>query len=401
MNTKSILACASLLAIATVVNAQTKDISLIIKSAQSRSGAVKAAQATVDARKASLQGAKSGPSAFLELGPGVGFTNGNSILSQEFDLFGRRKSASLLASAQLKIAELGVAETKNEVAITVLSAVAQYLSASEELVGARASLEAANSLLAAVQKQHEVGEAPKVHVTRAELDVLRASQLVTSAEGKLAQAQASLSSVVGELPSTDSVSWPSAPSLATGARSFALLMAEQSVLVAEAQTEVASSDFAPTFSAAIASDAWSLDRDVFQRDSFGLQFLYRMPLGRNGQKRSAILASKSELDAAKSNVTEAKRLAELKFAESKAAFNTAQKLAASYDGDLLPKGELMLKAMREGYAAGLVTLVEVLESQQTLVKLRQERTQAVLNFRLAELELWRAQLTLPGTEVPR
>ena len=57
--------------------------------------------------------------------------------------------------------------------------------------------------------------------------------------------------------------------------------------------------------------------------------------------------------------------------------------------------------MREGYKAGLVTLVEVIEAQQTLADLRRERAEALLGVREAELALLTATLALPGVGVPR
>jgi outer membrane protein TolC len=45
--------------------------------------------------------------------------------------------------------------------------------------------------------------------------------------------------------------------------------------------------------------------------------------------------------------------------------------------------------------------VEVLEAQQTMMRLRQDRVQAMLDVRLAEIQLWKAQLALPGVEVNR
>jgi outer membrane protein TolC len=67
----------------------------------------------------------------------------------------------------------------------------------------------------------------------------------------------------------------------------------------------------------------------------------------------------------------------------------------AYATDIIPKGERMLTSMREGYTGGLVTLVEVLEAQQALVRLRQEKTQAELEVKLAEVAVMEASMTLP------
>ena len=126
-----------------------------------------------------------------------------------------------------------------------------------------------------------------------------------------------------------------------------------------------------------------------------------MPLFDSGRRREALKSSDMQVTSARSRIEEARRKAELRLKEATAAHETARNVALNYEGDVLPKGESMLTAMREGYTAGLVTLVEVLEAQQTVMKLRQEQVQATLNLRLAEIDLWNSQLILPGVEVPR
>lgn len=400
---KNRLFVSSLVWVAIIVtgHAQPSEISALIRQAQERSSLVKAAQSVVDARKASLTGARSNPSPILELSPGLGFTNGNSVLSQELDLFGRRRAASTLAQANLRIAEIEVARARTQVSRELLTGVADLLSASDEIASVRVTLESAGALQAAVAKQHEVGEAPKVHVTRAELDVLRATQMLTASEGRLRAALAAVQSLVGQELTINSLVWPANEQTGGAARSFELLEATQQVSLFEAQLDVIRSEYAPLFSAGVSTDAWSLDRNAFKGDNFGLQFSLRIPLFDSGQRRGALSATRSEAIAARARVGEAQRIAELELAKARTAFKTAKTVAASYVGDVLPKAESMLIAMRQGYASGLVTLVEVLEAQQTLAKLRQENIQAVLNLRLAEVGLWTAQLKLPGTEVPQ
>jgi len=403
LNNKTLLTTLASVALIATSYAQSSELHSLITQAQERSGLVKSARSIVEARMASVTGAQSNASPVLELSPGVGYTNGNAVLSQEIDFFGRRRSSARLARAELKLAEIDVARAEAAVSQEFLTSFAKLLGAQEELESAHTSLESAASLLAAVAKQFEIGEAPRVHVTRAELDVHRASQQVTLAAGRVQVAQASIHSLVGEEIEVQSLSWPKFDSTDQhlSAQSFELLETIEHVGLVEAQMDVIRSQFAPSLSAGVATDVWSLDRNGFLQENFGIQISFRMPLFDSGQKRGALVASRNEFNAAETRVVEAQRIANLRLAEATTLLNMAQAVVASYDGDVLPKGESMLIAMREGYASGLITLVEVLEAQQTLVKLRQERTQAVLNVRLAEVELWRALMTLPGSEVPR
>lgn len=384
---------------ATIASGQSTDIALIIRQAQDRSSHVKAAEDIVEARRASLMGSRSTVSPMIELAPGAGFTNSNAILSQEFDLFGRRSAAIMLANANLKAAELQLQEAKADVSLEVLTTLAKFIAAQEEFEGALAALESAKALLSAVSKQNEIGEAPQIHRTRAELDVLRATQNFTRAESSRRASQSAFNSALGAELNLREIHWPILNLGSAPANSFDLLSAQQELAAAEAQTRVTNADFAPTFSVGVASDIWSLDRNQFRSDNFGFQLSFKMPLFASGQRSSAWKASNLEVTAAQSRIDEAKRKANLRLVSATEAYTTAKSVAVSYEGDVLPKAEAMLIAMREGYMTGLITLLEVLEAQQTVMTLRQEQVQATLNLRLAEVEMWNAQLILPGVEV--
>lgn len=398
---KNTLTALAVLALANITNAQSSDITTLIRQAQDRSSLVKAAQAIVEARKANIAGVRSPSSPTLELSPGVGFTNSNTALSQEIDLSGRRGAATRLATLSLEAAELEVIDARAHVSRELLTSLARLLAAREEVESSIATVEAAKALLVAVSKQHEIGEAPQVHVTRAELDVLRAGQHLAQAEGRRRSAQASLDSLSGNPLELEGVIWPAVKSELGRGRSIELLRAGVELAYTEAQSRVARADFAPILSAGIASDIWSLNRNRFNGDNIGLQLSFRIPLFDAGKRKGTVRAADLEIKAAQARLDEARRVATLRLTEAIAVYEPAKSVALSFEGDVLPKGESMLTAMRGGYSTGLVTLVEVLEAQQTVSKLRQERIQATLGLRLAEVELWRAQLVLPGVEVPR
>lgn len=401
MNHKPLIIAFALLALSSLTRAQSTDITLLVKQAQERSSLVKAAEAIIEARRANLSGSRSPLSPALEIAPGAGFTNSNTVLSQEFDLFGRRSAATQLAAVSLRASELDLQRAKADVSLEVLIGIARLLAAQGELEVANAAVESANALLTAVAKQHEIGEAPKVHVTRAELEVLRATQLRVQARGRLAASKAAVDSVLGIELETPTLAWPSAQQETASALSFDLLKAQIELDITVAQARVVRADFMPRFSVGVASDIWSLDRNAFRGDNFGFQLSFRTPIFDLGQRKGATRAADQETLAAQIRIEEAKRKANVKLVEALAGYEAAKAIAVNYEGDVLPKGESMLASMREGYAAGLVTLVEVLEAQQTVTKLKQEQVLATMNLRLAEIELWSAQLTLPGVEASR
>jgi cobalt-zinc-cadmium efflux system outer membrane protein len=390
-----------LTALGVVSSAQSEDISEYIRKAQSRSSLVKSAVASFESRQANQRSVGSAFSPVLELSPGFGFTNGNNVLGQELDIFGRRRAASTLAAAQTYLAQIDIASAKATVSKQFLTSLAQAIAADKEVENALAARSAAQALRSAVAKQQEIGEAPRLHVTRSEMEVLRAEQVVALAKSRQAAAQAGVSSLLGEQLNFAEIAWPTVVPSGTEARSFELLVAEAQFSESEAQSQVVRSDYAPSVSAGIASDAWSLDRRAFNRNNFGVQLTFRVPLFNAGQRRDAIQSTNLAAAAARAKVEEARRAASLRLTQAQISHATLLQVSKAYDGDVIPNGEAMLAAMTDGYSAGIVTMLEVLEAQQTMFKLRQERVQALLELRLADIQLWDAQLALPAAEVNR
>lgn len=392
MNHKTLIICLALISSATASLAGPNDVPTLIRIAQERNAKVRSATAIVEARRAAFLGAKAPVPAHLELSPGLGFTNGTIFLGQEFGLYGRRKSATALAKSDIVRAEFELAQVKSDVSYEVVKTVAALLVAADEKRSALSAQESAKALEAAVTKRHELGEAPRVHVSRAELEVLRANQSVHRANGHLESAAAGVQSLVGYKVDAEDVIWPQGnrPTLA-GLSSFDLVMAAEDANRARIRIQAVRSESLPTLSAGLTTDVWSLDRGA--RGRFGVQVAFRLPVFGNGKARSAEKESQLESEASRNLVNEAVRQAKLREQQAETGWTAAALVAYSFEGEVLPKGESMLTAMRDGYTAGLVSLVEVLEAQQTLIKLRQERDQALYALRLAEIELWRATPT--------
>lgn len=280
------------------------------------------------------------------------------------------------------------------------------LEAATELAkAARESADLARELLAIVEKRAEIGEVPRLQVTRAELEVLRAAQAARRHAAEQSSREAALRSLVGP----EAVA--AIPPLDLGdrvvrakglpARSPETLTRAVAVQVAMAQARAVAASGRPSLTAGMASDVWSLDRRAMTSSNLGFQVFLSAPLVDRGENRNAVAAARAEAKAAESELAEAQRVADLAKEVALARLQAAEATLGAYRTDALPKAEALLSAMREGYKAGLVTLVEVIEAQQTLADLRRERAEALLASREAELALLAATLALPGVGVPR
>lgn len=396
---------AVLLGSATAYGQAADPLENFIAQALERSPKVRAARSVVEAMRLGHAAVRSGPNPRVELAPGLGFTNGNLAISQELDVFGSRAARSRVAEAEARLAEARWLAVGLDQAGRVLADLVALETATELANAARESADLARELLAIVEKRAEIGEVPRIQVTRAELEVLRAEQAARRHAAERERSEAALRSLVGpeavaSIPSLD-LGNRVARSKAMPARSPETLTGAVAVEVAMAQARAVAASGRPSLTAGMASDVWSLDRRAMTSSNLGFQVFLSAPLIDRGENRNAVAAARAEAKAAESELAEAQRTADLAKQAALTRLQAAESIASAYRTDALPKAEALLRAMREGYKAGLVTLVEVIEAQQTLADLRRERADAFLALREAELALLAATLALPGVEVPR
>lgn len=389
-----------------IAHAQAPDpLENFIVRALERSPKVRAAREVVEAMRLGHASVRSGANPRVELAPGLGFTNGNLTLSQEFDLFGSRAARSRVAEAEARLAETRWLVARLDQADRVLADLVALEAATELAKAARESADLARELLAIVEKRAEIGEVPRLQVTRAELEVLRAAQAARRHAAEQSSREAALRSLVGpeavaSIPPLD-LGDRAARAKGMPARSPETLTLAVAVEVATAQARAVAASGRPSLTAGVASDVWSLDRRAMTSSNLGFQVFLSAPLFDRGENRNAVAAARAEAKAAESELAEAQRTADLAKEVALARLQAAEATLGAYRTDALPKAEALLSAMREGYKAGLVTLVEVIEAQQTLADLRRERAEALLGVREAELALLTATLALPGVGVPR
>jgi outer membrane protein TolC len=335
----------------------------------------------------------------LEVGPGVGFTNSTSLLSQEIDIFGRVRRQAVAAQTEVEIQREKLRRTEAEASAKALISFSAYLAANEAVLNLNAALAASQELLAATQAQGKIGEAPELHITRAELSALRAAQMVKSAEADLLKAGAALNSLLSR--PLDKPIRVGAWSLSTGESSSVpatVKIAQAKLAKAEADRNLARVSFRPRLVAGIAADVWSLDRNQINSNQLGFQVGLKMPLFNRGRKNSTIAAADAEISRARSELAAAERAAELDIQFAKTSLESANSVRMAFAGDIIPRGEKMLASMTSGYRKKLVTLLELLEAQQTMNQLRADKAQADNDMRLAQVALLLAQTAFPGQE---
>jgi len=376
-----------------------------VARAVAKSPRVQAAAAEFEERRLAVLSRRSLANPQLELAPGVGATNGNFILSQELDVFGSRRAEASVVMAEADRAEANLRRVRTQAAAQILSALIEIHAAEHAVASATTLAEASTQLAELVRKRVEIGEAPAVHFTRAELEARRAAQAVQKAKLLRDTHRAELASMTRQQPTDQlpDLTWSELVIKAKSApaSSPTVAIAESDIRIASAEVRAVSAAGRPRLFAGIASDIWSLDRNAVRGSNFGIQLTLSAPLGDLGETRYAVESAKSQVRAAEAVLAEQQRLTALAHAQAVATLITAESVFAAYETEMVVKAEGMVQAMRQGYANGLVTLVEVLEAQRAAIEIQQERTSALAELRRAELQLLIATQTLPGWEVVR
>lgn len=369
---------------------------------------VAARQLQVEEAWAAARSAGSPRNPELEIAPGVGFTNSNFVLGQSFDLSGGRAARARRARAEAEVAKARLRESQIDVGSDFLTAYASYAVALTNESNAKAGVDIAKATVEAIRKRIEIGEAPALQLTRAELELNRAEQSLTLATADLSVNRSIVNSLLGSEPTTEIpvVTWT--PSAVDTVLAQTALERHPMALEARARIEAArATDLEarrtglPSLFAGVAADTWSLDRRPFQNENIGLQLRLTMPVFDRGENRYAIRSAGAAVKGREAELREAERKIALDIQTALEQLTAAREIAKSYETGIVPKAQQMVKAMQSGLESGLTSFLEVLEAQKTLAQLTREATDAKRNLRLAEVRFLTAAASLPGLEDPK
>ncbi len=408
MNNKTILIPISLVLAGSAWAQDESTLDKLVAQALKASQIVSARQLQVEEAQEFARSAGSPKNAELEIAPGVGFTNSNFVLGQSFDLSGTRAARARRARAEAEVAKARLRATLLVAGSDFLTAYASYVAALTNESNAKAGVDIAKATVEAIRKRIEIGEAPALQLTRAEVELNRAEQYLTLATADLSINRSIVNSLLGSVPTAEIpvVTWtPSADDAllaqtALGRHPMAL-EARARIEAARAAEMEARRTGLPSLFAGVAADTWSLDRRPFQNENVGLQLRLTMPLFDRGENRYAIRGAEAALKGREAELREAEREIALDIQTALQNLTAARQVAQSYETGIVPKAQQMVKAMQSGLESGLTSFLEVLEAQKALAQLTREASDAKRNLRLAEVRFLTAAASLPGLEDPK
>lgn len=378
-----------------------------VRLAVARHPAVRAAQSRLEAAAAGVRGARAPFNLKGEVAPGVGFTNGNALLSQQLDIGGQR-------SAQARAAGGMRAAAQAELDLTRLEVAAGARAAYYDLVRARAVESAASDAAAlarqirdAVRRRVEIGEAPRVQATRAEIEVARAEQEVARARGEVQGRLAALNLLLGRpaealLTPSDALAVPETPAgtaeLVEQARRQRPELAVVRGLIEARRGEVAAAraQRRPELFAELASDVWSLDRDPLNSRKLGFQARLSFPLFDRGRLRAGVDRAQAGVREQEAELAAVSQALGIEIRRAAAELVAAREVALGYETMILPQTRELLRSTRAGFDTGLTSFLEVLDAQRVARQTQSEYLNALFEAVRLRIALDRALGAIPG-----
>lgn len=371
--------------------------------------AVRAARSRLDAASAGVRSARAPFNPRAELAPGAGFTNGNALLSQEFDISGRRAAGGREAEGLRRAAEADLAAIRLNTASEARAAYFDLVRALAVRSAAAGAADLARSIGDLVRRRVEIGEAPRVQQSRAEIEVARAAQEVILADGEVRARRSRLNLLLGrpvdqELkPSAEPALPPPAaagPALVQQAQQFRPELARIRALIEARRggVDLAKAARRPELFAELAADVWSVDRSALQSRSLGIQARLSFPLFDRGRLRAQVEQAEAGVHEEEAELQAAARQIAIEIERAAAELEAARAVAGSYRSEILPRSQDLLQATQRGFQAGLTGFLEVLEAQRVVRQTQIEYQNALFNAVRAQIALDRTTGAVPGLD---
>ncbi|WP_018989674.1 efflux transporter outer membrane subunit [Aromatoleum toluclasticum] len=326
--------------------------------------------------------------------------------SWEIDVFGGLRRGQEAAHAAYEASEAGAVATRLAVAAQTADVYVTIRGLQARIAIARQQVETRRQLLAMVRLQYEKGVAAELQTNQAEGSLTQAEAQIPVLEAGLDSAMNALDVLLGVQPGT----WrtelaavapvPVAPGLAeTGTpaemirRRPDLIVAERRLAAANARIGVAVSEYYPKFSlAALVGAATAIaSGNLFTGPASQAQGVLglRWRLFDFGRVDAQIAAARGQ----EAEALAAYRLAVLRAAEDvENAFSALVKREAQLG--ILTRGEASFARARENsfaaYQGGVVSLIEVLDADSSLLQARDAKAQAQTEAARAAITSFRA-----------
>ncbi|HUX46276.1 MAG TPA: TolC family protein [Terracidiphilus sp.] len=319
-------------------------------------------------------------------------------ISQELPGPGKRGLRTNIAESDLSIAQDDLAETRLQVRVAVRKAFDDLLRAQEELRIHDEHVGIAHQAIEAARIKYAVGKVPQQDILKAQVALTRLEEHMIRFDRDAEVAQARLNTLLGRSPGTPvrvAGSFPGAAPLPSAKKleDIALhtrpdlLAAEQAARRSHAALALAHKAYVPDFT--VSAGYMLMQPSADMRNSYMVEGSMSLPW-LNRRKHNADIAESTARATEQDAELEALRNVVLgQIREALAEAQASQKLVHMYHDELRPQAEATLQASVIAYENDRTSLLDLLDSQMTVidVDLSWLQASADLDARLSEIEL--------------
>ncbi len=322
--------------------------------------------------------------------------NNKIMLSQELKWWGKLSLRGSKAEQEAAISEREAAEMELEVLGDVARVYYEVAYTNAVLALAKDNLASLQSLEQVTEVQYQAGRVPQKDVLQAQVEVARFANSIIELERDRATSIAELNRLLGRGPDA-SMGDPFGGDVAEGetksdpyldaARKSRPAIAGADLAIAKSKTglSIAEKEYYPdvTVGGGFMDNAGEMDDGWMANVSVNLPLWF-------GRRRAAEREASADIRAAEhaADDTVARVLFEVKDAHTR--MEASRRLAHTYETNVLPQAEQNLKAIEEGYRAGRVGFLDVIDARRTLYDVRLSWQRSRADFAQAEAKLRRA-----------
>lgn len=356
-----------------------------LAEAETRSPAITAARAAVDAARGRLRQAGVRPNPELSVqvenfagsGPYSGFngTETTVSLNQRLDIGGRRSARVAAGQAELLAATLRLAIARADLAASVRGQFATAVATRDRLALARENQRRAQELARIAGELVDAGREPPLRALRARAAAAQADAALRAAQAEEEASRRTLASLFGIDTPPESVGGaavfrPAPP--ADPAHTLDVRLAEVEQVIAEAalRNQLAARRLDPAAGIGV--------RRIEETGDQALVAGFSLPLPLFNGNRGNVAAARADIAAAAARRAGALALATANVGNAAANFNAAEARVAALESAAIPQASEALRLARLSYQAGRLSLLELLDAQEAFAAAQTELIEARL-----------------------
>ncbi len=364
-------------------------------------GSVAALQDVFAARAGVRSASALAPPVFT-IGPAfqTGGTTDGFLFEQPLELNGTRGARTALAQAQLRLTEAQALVQLQSLVYTARTDFNTLARAQEQLRLAGEVRRVTEQFDALARKQVSLGARPGVEARLTAIEAARARVSEAQASGEEQATRALLNAYLGRAPLDPIVA--ALPDL-VNAPAVDVLLAQRQALAARGEiAEAEANRDLPHARASLARAQGRPDLAPEFRISqitptymdAGLGVVITVPLD-YGTRRELIREENLTADAAETRVVGTQAQVRAETVQAASRLSAARAALAEYDGSILGDARAVLQSTQTGFAAGALTIVEVLNAERTFRQVSDERLGALAQANQAAADFDRAVGALP------